>query len=112
DERRFTIRDNGSATVRGALSEDIAWTFRAIPDRPPTIALVKDPEAQARGGLHLVYRLEDDYGVVSARAAFTPKQQAGDTPQRGRALFGPPDFSLLLPQARTRNGVGQTTREL
>ena len=84
DERRFTIKDSGTATVRGALSEDIAWTFRAVPDRPPTITLVKDPEAQARGGLHLVYRLEDDYGVVSARAAFAPKQ-ADDARERGRA---------------------------
>src|SRR6202040_2815732 len=54
---------------------------------------------------------EDDYGVVSARAAFAPKQ-AGDAQPRGRALFGPPDFALLLPQARTRSGVGQTTKEL
>ena len=71
DEKRFTIKDSGTATVRGALSEDITWTFRAVPDRPPTITLVKEPEAQARGGLHLVYRLEDDYGVVSARAPRT-----------------------------------------
>ena len=59
---------------RGALSDDITWTFRAIPDRPPTITLVKEPEAQVRGGLHLVYKLEDDYGVVAARAGFMPKQ--------------------------------------
>jgi uncharacterized protein (TIGR02302 family) len=111
DERRFTIQDSGTATVRGPFSDDITWTFRAIPDRPPTITLIKEPEAQARGGLLLVYRLEDDYGVVSARTGFAPKQ-ANDARQSGRALFGPPDFSLLLPQARTRSGVGQTTKDL
>jgi uncharacterized protein (TIGR02302 family) len=111
DEKRFTIKDSGTATVHGALSDDITWMFRAVADRPPTIALVREPEAQARGGLLLVYRLEDDYGVVSAGATFTPKQ-AKDAKPRARALFGPPDFSLLLPQARTRNGVGQTTKEL
>src|SRR5262245_38382838 len=73
EERRFTIKDSGSATVHLALSDDVTWTFRAVPDRPPTITLVKDPEAQARGGLHLVYRLEDDYGVVSAGGTFPPQ---------------------------------------
>ena len=35
------------------------------------------------------------------------------TSRTGRApLFGPPDFPLALPQARTRNGVGQTTKDL
>src|SRR5262249_46382841 len=29
-----------------------------------------------------------------------------------RPLFGAPDFQLSLPQARTRNGVGQTTKDL
>ena len=29
-----------------------------------------------------------------------------------RPLFGPPDFALVLPQARTKNGVGQTIKDL
>jgi uncharacterized protein (TIGR02302 family) len=29
-----------------------------------------------------------------------------------RPLYDPPDFTLVLPQSRTRNGVGQTTKDL
>ena len=47
-----------------------------FPDRTPTIALVKDPEAQGRGGLLLQYKVEDDYGVVEGRATFEPEHRA------------------------------------
>jgi uncharacterized protein (TIGR02302 family) len=110
EERRFTIADQGTATLRGVADDDLKWAFDAIPDRPPTIALAKDPEPQTRGGLQLAYKLEDDYGVVDAQATFAlkqPQQKGGERP-----LYGPPDFALQLPQARTRNGVGQMTKDL
>ena len=115
EERRFTINDAGSATVRGIGANDVTWQFTAIPDRPPTIALTKDPEVQARGSLQLSYKLEDDYGVVDARADVQAQERpaaiaAGRSPPR--SLFEAPDFPLALPQARTRNGVGQTTKDL
>ena len=38
---------------------------------------------------------------------------AGDTAQQApHPLYGPPDFALVLPQARTKNGVGQTIKDL
>src|ERR1700730_5387299 len=113
EERRFTISDAGSATVRGVGAGDVTWNFTAIPDRPPTIALTKDPEVQARGTLQLSYKMEDDYGVVDARATFKLKSGAGlDGKSAPRTLFEAPEFPLALPQARTRNGVGQTTKDL
>jgi uncharacterized protein (TIGR02302 family) len=112
DERRFVIKDGGAATLRGVADDDITWTFSAIPDRPPTIALAKDPQAQARGSLQLVYKLEDDYGVTSAQASFTRKAPARAHGPAARPLYDAPDFSLVLPQARTRNAVGQTTKDL
>jgi uncharacterized protein (TIGR02302 family) len=112
EERHFVINDAGSATVRGAGARDVSWQFTAVPDRPPTITLAKDPEAQARGGLQLTYKVEDDYGVIGAQAIF--ERQSGETGRAEvpRALFEPPNFSLVLPQARTRSGVGQTTKDL
>ena len=112
DERRFSITDTGSATIRGLAGGDLTWQFTAIPDRPPTIALTKDPEVQGRGNLQLSYKLEDDYGVVDARATF--KLKGGTDPGQSppRSLFEAPAFALSLPQARTRNGVGQTTKDL
>ena len=81
EERHFTITAAGTATVKGG-GDDVVWTFNAIPDRPPTIALAKEPEAQLRGSLLLNYKLEDDYGVVDAQATFERKPAASDKPRR------------------------------
>jgi uncharacterized protein (TIGR02302 family) len=114
EEHRFTIAASGTAALRG-VGDDVTWSFNAIPDKPPTIALTKDPQEQGRGSLLLSYQLQDDYGVTAAEATFArkadPAAPAADG-QGPRPLFGPPDFSLILPQARTRNGVGQTIKDL
>jgi uncharacterized protein (TIGR02302 family) len=112
EERRFVINDAGAATVRGAAGGDVTWQFTAIPDKPPTIALAKDPEGQARGALQLSYKLEDDYGVVGAQAVFKLLGSEGTNGHVARPLYSAPDFPLSLPQARTKNGVGQTTKDL
>jgi uncharacterized protein (TIGR02302 family) len=127
EEHRFKITATGTATLRGA-GDDLVWPFNAIADQPPTIALTKDPEQQNRGSLLLSYRLEDDYGVTQAEATFALKQDAAAqtpssqpapssppsqaTPQAPHPLYGPPDFALVLPQARTKNAVGQTIKDL
>jgi uncharacterized protein (TIGR02302 family) len=123
EEHRFKITGTGKATLRGA-GEDLVWPFNAIPDKPPTISLTKDPEQQSRGALLLSYKLEDDYGVTQAEATFTPKSDApkDGAPADGapkdaagakpHPLFGPPDFALILPQARTKNAIGQTIKDL
>src|SRR5450755_210104 len=59
------------------------------------------------------YKIEDDYGVTEAQARFAVRP--GDAPKAGaepRPLFQAPQFSLVLPNARTRNGVGQTVKDL
>ena len=112
EERRFVINEAGSATVRGAAASDVTWQFTAIPDKPPTISLAKEPEGQARGALQLAYKLEDDYGVVGAQAMFKLLSNEGTNGHSARPLYSAPDFALVLPQARTKNGVGQTTKDL
>jgi uncharacterized protein (TIGR02302 family) len=112
-ERRFLVSDSGTMTVRGLPAGNALWGFKAVPDRPPTIAHIKDPQVVGQAGLSLNYRVEDDYGVISAEARFTrAPRAAADGAPAPRPLVSPPDFSLLLPQARTRAGVGQTTRDL
>jgi len=112
EERRFLIKGDGSAVLHGVGSSDLAWTFTAIPDRAPTIALIKDPERQARGSLRLDYKMDDDYGVVEAHADFALKDDEAPAGAPMRPLFKAPEFPLTLPQARTRSGAGQTTRDL
>src|SRR6202034_3854916 len=89
------------------------WRFSALADHPPIIALAKDPERQARGSLQLSYKIEDDYGVTEAQAHVavrpTDAPKGADAP---RPLFEAPQFPLVLPNARTRNGVGQTVKDL
>jgi uncharacterized protein (TIGR02302 family) len=112
EERRFVISDAGAVTVRGAAAGDVTWKFTAIPDNPPTVALAKEPEGQARGALQLSYKLEDDYGVTGAQAIFKLQSSEGTNGHPARPLYGAPDFPLVLPQARTKNGIGQTTKDL
>ncbi len=112
NERHFTIAGDGTAHVR-APSGQPQWKFSAVPDRAPTIALTKDPERQARGSLQLSYKIEDDYGVTAAQAHVAVRP--ADAPKSSvepRPLFEAPQFSLVLPNARTRNGVGQTVKDL
>jgi uncharacterized protein (TIGR02302 family) len=111
NEKHFTIAGDGNVRVR-APSGQPQWHFTAVPDRPPTIALAKDPERQARGGLQLSYKLEDDYGVTEAQAHFKVRPGEAEGTQKPRPLFEPPQFALALPNARTRNGVGQTAKDL
>ena len=112
NERHFTISGDGTAQVR-APSGQPQWKFLATPDRAPTISLARDPERQAHGSLRISYKIEDDYGVTEARAHFAVRP---GEPAKGatepRPLFEPPQFSLLLPNARTRNGLGQTIKDL
>ena len=108
-EHKLVIKGDGTATVRGVVGQDLHWQFTAIPDRAPNIELTKDPERQARGALRLDYKMDDDYGVVEAKATFALKDGASST---AHPLFGPPDYALVLPQARTRSGVAQTTHDL
>jgi uncharacterized protein (TIGR02302 family) len=109
EEHRLLIKSDGSASVHGVLGSDHVWRFAAIPDKPPTIELTKDPERQARGALRLDYKMEDDYGVVEAKAILALKDAAN---AGAHPLYGPPDFPLSLPQQRTRSGTAQTTRDL
>jgi uncharacterized protein (TIGR02302 family) len=110
-ERHFTISGDGTAHVRSPSGQP-PWKFSAVPDRAPTISLAKDPERQARGSLAMSYRIEDDYGVTEAQAQFSarPAEKAKDAV--ARPLFDPPKITLMLPNARTRNGVGQTVKDL
>jgi uncharacterized protein (TIGR02302 family) len=111
EEYRYVIAGNGAVTVRGAGDRDLSWTFNAIPDHPPKIALLHDPERQARGSLRLDYKVEDDYGVIAATATFA-RAASTSSGQAPHPLFDPPRINLSLPQARTRAGTGQTIHDL
>ena len=76
-ELRAELKRSGTITVPG---QSKPWVFTIIPDQPPKIALVKDPEPNQRGSMKLNYKVEDDYGVVSAEAKFArlPKAEGDE----------------------------------
>ena len=112
NEKHFTIAGDGTVHVR-APSGQPQWKFTAVFDRAPTIALAKDPDRLARGSLQMSYKIEDDYGVTEAQAHFAARvSDAEKGAPAARSLFQPPQFGLVLPNARTRNGIGQTIKDL
>ena len=95
---------------RARAASDLTWNFTAIPDRPPTIALRRSEATP--NGLQMSYKLEDDYGVVGAQAIFKLTSRQGTNGHPPRNLYKAPEFALSLPQARTRSGVGRTTKNV
>jgi uncharacterized protein (TIGR02302 family) len=105
-ELRYELTQAGVLTVPG---QSKAWTFTVIKDQPPKIALIKEPEPNHRGAMKLNYKVEDDYGVVSAEAKFVrlpdPKGDEKTAWARTVVLKGPrfpleraPKYPLRLPQ--------------
>lgn len=85
------------------------WRLAIIADTPPAIELSEPPSASLAGTLELVYSVEDDHGVVSARGIIESAEQAqGDA----RPLYEAPELQLPLPRARARTGIAQVSRDL
>lgn len=104
-EIKADITQSGVMSVPG---QPRPWAFAVIPDLPPKIALIKEPEPNSRGSMKLNYRVEDDYGVVGAEVLFERvPDDAGDEKTawaRTEVLAGPrqpldrpPHYALRLP---------------
>jgi uncharacterized protein (TIGR02302 family) len=123
-EVRATLKRSGTIRVLGGGSELFRWAFNVIPDKPPTISLVKDPEVSRRGSIKLTYKVEDDYGVSSAEARF---EAAGDDvndpgtawAREESAVSGPrpprerpPVLTLRLPRPNAKDPTASSFHEL
>ena len=62
--------------------------------------------------MQFTYKMEDDYGVIDAQAIFALKPETTKSADPPRPLYAAPDVQLVLPQPRTRSGVGQTMKDL
>ena len=109
-EKRWTIHDAGKATILRGGSPVASVVLAVTPAGKPTIVSTEDPRANLSGSLTLAYRMQDRFGLASARAEFTRRHEgAGPAP---RTLAPPPQAALQLPP--TANGVGdaKTTVDL
>lgn len=84
---------SGSLSLTGDDLSAIELPITVKADAPPTIRLVEQPAATARGALRLAYSVTDDYRVAAARAMLT-----ADADEGARPLVALPDLSLGLPR--------------
>jgi len=109
-ERRWTIHGDGKATIlrRGTTAAEVV--LAVTPAGTPTIKLTEEPRANISGSLTLAYRLDDRYGVSSARAEFAlPHDASKPAP---RSLAQPPQAALQLPASENGVGDARTTADL
>ncbi|EAU40820.1 hypothetical protein FP2506_18069 [Fulvimarina pelagi HTCC2506] len=98
----LALTESGTASLSSTLLTYGDWAIEVTPDENPKIEFTSPPaEAERGGGLELAYRVEDDYGVKSAKAeiAVVDEQISSDA----RPLVEPPEIRLALPR-RSQNG--------
>ncbi len=110
-EKHLILSGDGQLVVRRDGTLFSAFDLHAIPDLPPTIVVTETPKSNLRGSLTLSYKIDDDYGVVGAEAAFATPILHGK-PVIGRSLVVPPAMPLTLPNGGRGLGPGQTTTDL
>lgn len=110
-ETMFTARLDESirAELRSGDTLVAGWNFAIIPDQPPSIEFSEQPGGSLAGSLELAYEVEDDHGVVSARALIESAEPALDG---ARPLYEAPEVLLPLPRARARTGLSRVNRDL
>jgi uncharacterized protein (TIGR02302 family) len=110
-EKKFSLRGDGKLTLKRLGRTVATYEFTSIPDQPPKISLVGEPRNNVRGSLTIKYKLEDDYGVLSADAEFSKPVVRGK-PVTGRTLVGPPKMNLGVAQGPGGLGEAETTTDL
>jgi len=122
-EIRTEIGVSGPVTVYSSGTPMASWSFQVTPDLPPKISLLKEPERTPRGGLKLSFKVEDDYGVVSAETRIRRVAPKEDTSATAWARAGvkkgprpplerPPALALRLPKAYPKQAEGQSFHEI
>ena len=110
-DQRYTLAGDGRLTVTHDGQRIARFVIHAVPDLPPVVTVLDRPTANLRGSLTLKYKIEDDYGVIGAEAAFSNPVLDGK-PVTGRTLVEPPKLTLTLPNGARGLGPGQTTADL
>ncbi|MEW6437562.1 MAG: TIGR02302 family protein [Pseudomonadota bacterium] len=101
-EHRLALRGDSELTLKHAGATVGVFNIAVIPDRPPQIELTDAPRFNLRGSLTLSYKIDDDYGAISAEAVFADPQVDG-AHGMVRSLVAAPHFSLVLPAG----GIGE-----
>lgn len=122
-EIRHTLLQDARVRLLISDGEAARWTFAVDEDKAPVITLLKDPEFTRRGSMKLTYKIEDDYGVATARADVVRKSADDADPAtawaRTNVLTGPrpplerpPRLDLRVPRGSGNDGEAVTHLEL
>jgi uncharacterized protein (TIGR02302 family) len=122
-ELKLEVTRSGTVSVQSGGMQVASWTFSVTPDHAPKITMTKQPERSSpRGSLKLFYKVEDDYGVVSAQARIrriAPKKDTSSTawarePKTGARLpyERPPVLALNLPGSYPKKAEGHSLHEI
>lgn len=94
---------------RGAVAA--AWLVNVTADEAPAIAFTQPVSVTPRKALELNYRIEDDYGVQSARALIRRVDKDGNRLAE-EGPWKPPEFALTLPHPNRKTLETQTFKDL
>lgn len=118
-EFKATLASSGTIEVLDDGDAVARWTVDLIEDTRPGITLLETPSEAQRGALRFHYKLEDDYGIVSAealieRSVTDTDDEDDEAPPLGtvKSLGAKPTIPLTLPRMNARKGDAQTYRDL
>ncbi len=125
-EVKTELKKSSSVRLIASGTTVASWTFKIIPDHPPTVALTKTPERSLRGSLRIPYKVEDDYGVAAldARISRIPPKPDNSSSAWAReemraARKGPrapserpPAIALRLNQSYPKSAQGVSLHEM
>ncbi|MGA3302271.1 MAG: TIGR02302 family protein [Methylovirgula sp.] len=110
-EHHLVLRGDAQLTIQHAGAVLGRFDLSVIPDNPPSIELTDVPRPNLRGSLTLSYKIDDDYGVISAFADFSDPSVEG-VKGHLRSLIPPPRVALALPPGQGRLGETEMTTDL
>ncbi len=113
----YTQKIERSATlaVGGTFGSVKSWPLTVVPDRAPTIAFAGPIEISHRAVMLFKYKVDDDYGVMSAEARVErviPGSEGGPDSGQQPLIGKPPVFALSLPRAPIKSAEGKTYKDL
>ena len=110
----YTKRLEKSATlsIHRGFGARRSWALSAIPDLPPKISFTGPVEVSPRGAMLFKYKVEDDYGVVTAEARVERVPNASGAKQAAPLIGKPPVFPLSLPRPPVKAAETKTYRDL
>lgn len=105
----LTLTDPQTISVHARNDLKSQWAFNLLPDNPPEIIWLKQPEETPGRGLLLAYMIEEDYPGSSGRVLITPltDQERGSAP-KGDSLYDAPEGRLYIPALRDDKADGET----